>query len=354
MSKFLGKKASGITPYVAGEQPQDKMYIKLNTNESPFPPSPFALRLMRQAAGDAFLYPNPEYTSLVNVAAEKFNVSADEILFTNGSDEALKYAFAAFCDDKTPAVFADITYGFYEVFAKAENVPVKIVPLKDDFSIDVKDYFGVKGTVFIANPNAPTGLLLSLPDIEKILTANPANVVVIDEAYIDFGGRSAVPLIKKYDNLLITQTFSKSRSLAGARLGLAIGNAELIKDLKLIKFATNPYNVSNTSAAAGIGALIDREYFDNNRTKIIATRERLKKELAAAGFEFTDSYANFLFVKRKGLSGETIYTKLKEKGVLVRYFNKPRINEYVRITIGSDEEINALISALKEIVKESK
>ena len=349
MSKFLGENLKGLSPYVPGEQPKDKRYVKLNTNESPFLPSPFAVRLLRQAANDSFLYPDPEYKSLVDIAAEKYGVNSDEILFTNGSDEALKYAFTAFCDETTPAVFADITYGFYEVFAKAQNIMSKIIPLKDDLSIGVNDYINAGGTVFIANPNAPTGLLLSLSDIEKIVKGNPENVVVIDEAYIDFGGASAVSLIKKYDNLLVVQTFSKSRSLAGARIGFAMGNRELIKDLKLIKYASNPYNLSGISAAAAIGALVDEEYFKNNCKKIIATRERLKKELAAAGYSFTDSYSNFVFVKKKGLSGETIYTKLKEKGILVRFFNKPRISDYVRITVGSDEEIDALICALKEI-----
>lgn len=354
MSKFLGKKLCGITPYVAGEQPKDKKYIKLNTNESPFPPSPYAMRLMRQAAGDLYLYPDPEYTSLTEIAAQKFGIDKDEILFTNGSDEALKFAFSAFCDKDAPAVFADITYGFYEVFAKAENVPFKVVPLKEDFSIDINDYFNAGGTVFIANPNAPTGLILSLSDLEKILENNRKNVVVIDEAYIDFGGVSAVPLIKKYDNLLITHTFSKSRSLAGARIGLAIGNAELINDLKLAKFSTNPYNVSATSAAAAIGAILDEEYFNANCKKIIAERERIKKELLTLGFSFTDSYANFVFVKSAVLSGEKLYKALKEKGVLVRYFNKPRIKDYVRITVGSGEETDALIFALKAIIKEQK
>ena len=349
MSVFLIDKLKGLTPYVPGEQIKDKEYIKLNTNESPFLPSPFAVRLLRQAANDAFLYPDPEYKSLVDIAAEKYGVNTDEILFTNGSDEALKYAFAAFCDAVTPAVFADITYGFYEVFAKAQNVPSKIIPLKDDLTIGVGDYLNAGGTVFIANPNAPTGLLLSVSDIEKIVKGNSGNVVVVDEAYIDFGGASALPLIKKYDNIIVVQTFSKSRSLAGARIGFAIGNRELIKDLKLIKYASNPYNLSGISAAAAIGALVDEEYFKGNCYKIIATRERLKKELAAAGYDCTDSYSNFVFVKKNGLSGETLYAKLKEKGILVRYFNKPRISDYVRITVGSDEQTDALIAALKDV-----
>lgn len=354
MSRFISDKFKDLTPYVPGEQPKDLLYIKLNTNESPFPPSPYTLRLMRQAAGNLSLYPDPEYTSLTFVAAEKFGIDEDEILFTNGSDEALNFAFAAFCDQNTPAIFPDITYGFYEVFAKINRVPYEVIPLKADFSIDINDYINRKGTVFIANPNAPTGIYLSLDKIEKLVAANAKNIVVIDEAYIDFGGESAVSLIKKYDNLLITQTFSKSRSLAGARLGMVIGSAELIKDLKLIKYSTNPYNVSMTTASAGVGALLDTEYFEKNCEEIIATRENLKEQLKTLGFDFTDSKANFLFAKSSAFGGEELYLKLKEKGVLVRYFGKERIKDYVRITVGSKEETAALVAAISEIMGEKK
>ena len=210
MSKFSGQRLKGITPYVAGEQPQDKKYIKLNTNESPFPPSPFAQRLVRESAGDMLLYPDPEYSTLCAIAAEKLGVNENEILFTNGSDEALNYAFMAFCDNKTPAVFPDITYGFYPVFAAINGIPQKIIPLKSDFAIDVSDYFNAGGTVFIANPNAPTGIALKKSDIEKIVINNPNNVVVIDEAYVDFGAESCVPFINKYNNLIILTNFPNS------------------------------------------------------------------------------------------------------------------------------------------------
>ena len=354
MSEFFSKKYLKLTPYVAGEQPQDKKYIKLNTNESPFPPSPFAQRLARESAGDSMLYPDPEYNSLVGVAAEKFGVKESEIIFTNGSDEALDYAFAAYCDEKTPAVFPDITYGFYPVFAKINRVPYREIPLKEDYTIDITDYFCAKGTVFIANPNAPTGIALSLTDVEKIVANNPENVVVIDEAYVDFGAESCVKLIKKYDNLIVTQTFSKSRSLAGARLGLAFACEKLINDLKTVKFSRNPYNVSRMTAAAGIGALIDEEYFSVNCRTIAKTREEFAAGLKKAGFSVLASKANFVFVKHPFLSGGTLYSELKARGILVRYFDKPRLTDFVRITVGFAEDMNKTLSVIEKITKEKK
>ena len=352
MSKFINESFKNLTPYVPGEQPKDKAYVKLNTNESPFPPSPFALKLMREAAGETNLYPDPEYTALVSVAAEKLGVKKENLLFTNGSDEALSFAFSLYAANKT-AVFADITYGFYEVFADFYGVKKKIIPLKEDFSIDIKDYYNANGTIFIANPNAPTGLLLSLSSIEEIVKNNKNNIVVIDEAYIDFGGESATSLINNYDNLLVVKTFSKSRSLAGIRLGVAIANEKIIEDLKLIKYSTNPYNVSKAGMYAGIGALIDEEYFNKNCKKIIENREKMISALISEGFFVTNSKANFIFAKKDGLSGEKLYLSLKEKGVLVRYFNKKRISDFVRITVGNDEETAALITAIKEVIKEN-
>lgn len=354
MSKFLSSRLQNLTPYTPGEQPQDKKYIKLNTNESPFPPSPFAMRLARESAGDMLLYPDPEYSSLVKIAAQKFGISEDCILFTNGSDEALNFAFAAFCDKDTPAIFPDITYGFYSVFAELNGVPYKEIPLKADFTIDIKEYFNAKGTIFIANPNAPTGIALTRAEIERIVAENSDNIVVIDEAYVDFGAESCVKLIDKYDNLIITQTFSKSRSLAGARLGMAFGNASLINDLKTVKFSTNPYNVSRMSAAAGIGALIDEEYFIENCKAIVSTRFSFTEELKKKGFSVLNSKANFVFAKHKTLSGREIYSELKKRGVLVRFFDKPRLDDYVRITIGSMEDMQKTIEILSDILKEKK
>jgi len=354
MSKYISKRHDKLDAYVPGEQPQDKKYVKLNTNESPFPPSPFAQRLARQAAGSLQLYCDPESGALVKIAAEKYGVSADEIIFTNGSDEVLDFAFAAFCDEDTPAVFPDITYGFYPVFATRNGVPYREIPLKEDLTVDVSDYIGAKGTVFIANPNAPTGIALPAADIEKIVAADPSRVVVVDEAYVDFGGESVLPLIKKYDNLLVTQTFSKSRSLAGGRLGMGFASHALIADLKKIKYSFNPYNVNSMTAAAGIGALLDEEYFQANVASIMKTKEDTVLALGKLGFTSTSSKANFLFVKHAELSGKSVYSALKDKGVLVRYFDKDRLRDYVRITVGSAEEMRALTDALADIIGERK
>lgn len=352
MSEFLSEKYKGLAPYVPGEQPKDAEYVKLNTNESPFPPSPFALKLLRENAAGNNLYPDPEYTALINVAAEKFGVGKDNILFTNGSDETLGFCFAAYAVGKT-AVFADITYGFYSVFADFYGAKKKIIPLKDDLSIDVSDYDDAGGTVFIANPNAPTGISLPLSDVERLLKNNADNVVVVDEAYVDFGGESAVKLIGKYDNLIVVQTFSKSRSLAGIRLGMAFASPKLISDLKLIKYSTNPYNVSKAAMYAGIGALIDEEYFNFNCKKIAENREKMQNALKNAGFSVTNSKANFVFAKSDVVCGEKLYLGLKKKGVLVRHFDKPRISDYIRITVGDDYQTDALISAIKAVIKEN-
>ena len=266
----------------------------------------------------------------------------------------MNFAFIAFCDKDTPAVFPDITYGFYPVFAAINGVPYKEIPLKEDYTIDISDYFGAKGTVFIANPNAPTGIVLNRSDIEKILAANPDNIVVIDEAYVDFGGESSVGLINKYKNLIVTQTFSKSRSMAGARLGMAFANEELINDLKTVKFSTNPYNVSRMTAAAGIGALCDTEYFNENCAKIIKTRETFTAGLKELGFTVLPSKTNFVFAKSDKIGGGALYKELKNRGILVRFFDKPRLREYVRITIGGAEDMQKAISVIGDILKEKK
>ena len=350
MSKYLSKSHSELSAYVPGEQPKDRKYIKLNTNESPFPPSPYAMRLARQAAGDLNLYPDPDCTALKDIAAEKFGVEPENIIFTNSSDETLNFAFSAFCDSACGAAFPDITYGFYKVFAELYGVEYTQIPLDSDLKINVSDYIGIGKTVFIANPNAPTGILLSLAEIEQIAAGNKNNVVVIDEAYIDFGGESAIPLISKYDNLLVVRTFSKSRSLAGGRIGFAVGSKELIEDLNTIKYSTNPYCVNRMSMAAGQGALLDEEFFKHCVGTIIENREYTVKQLKSIGFSLTDSAANFVFVKHANISGNDLYRNLKEKGILVRYFDTERLKDYVRITIGSISEMNALIEAIKEIL----
>ena len=354
MSKYANLKTNRLEAYVPGEQPRDRKYVKLNTNECPFPPSPYAQRLSRQAAGGLNLYCDPECGALVRAAAECFGVAEENLLFTNGSDEILNFAFLAFCDEKTPAVFPDVTYGFYPVFAGVNGVPYREVPLKEDFTVAPADYFGAKGTIFIANPNAPTGIALPLSAIEAIIINNPNNVVVVDEAYVDFGGESALSLVGKYDNLLVTRTFSKSRSLAGGRLGFGVASAELIKDLKKIKYSTNPYNVNSMTAAAGIGAILDEEYFAENVGIIRKNRAYLTEELLKKGFTVLPSSANFIFAKGKGISGKEYYLSLKEKGVLVRYFDKARLKDYVRITVGTKEEIDALLAATEAITEERK
>lgn len=278
----------------------------------------------------------------------------DEIIFSNGSDEVLNFAFMAFCDESHPAIFPDITYGFYKVFAQLNGVPYQQIPLKEDFTIDIGEYIGKNATVFIANPNAPTGLYLGLDKIEAIVKSNPHNIVVIDEAYIDFGGESAIPLTQKYDNLLVVQTFSKSRSMAGARLGFAVGCKALIQDLNTIKYSTNPYNVNRMTMAAGLGALEDDAYFRANCKKIMDNRAWTTAELEKMGFTVLPSLTNFVFAKNDAIPGEELYLQLKAKGILVRHFDTPRLTDYVRITIGDEAQMGAFIRTTKEILEEIK
>lgn len=353
MSKFLNQRISGLKPYVPGEQPKEREYIKLNTNESPYPPTKTGIEFANAEAQISQLYPDPDCNELTELVAKELGVKKSQVILTNGSDEVLNFAFMAYCDENTPAVFADITYGFYKVFADLNGIKSKVVPLKEDFTIDVNDYINQSGTIFIANPNAPTGILLSLDEIEKVVKSNPNRVVVIDEAYIDFGGESAVKLIDKYDNLLITQTFSKSRSLAGARLGFGVANENLISDLMRIKYSTNPYNVNRLTLAIGKGAIIDKEYFIENCQKIICDRDFTKTELIKLGFTLTNSCANFLFAKSNRIGGKDLYLKLKEKGILVRHFDLDRIKDYIRITIGSAEQMQKFVSTVKEILEEN-
>lgn len=349
MSRFFSSKYDDLEPYTPGEQPKDMKYIKLNTNESPFPPSPKAIAYSAEAAGSLELYPDPECTELTQMIADSINLNREQVLVTNGSDEILNFAFMAFCDKDHSVVFPDITYGFYPVFALLNGIPYTELPLREDFTIDTDEYCGIGKTIFIANPNAPTGIALGLDKIEKILKSNPDNVVVVDEAYVDFGTDSAVTLIDKYDNLLVTRTFSKSRSMAGARLGFGAGNKALIQDLNTIKYSTNPYNINRMTMAAGIGVMQDEQYTCKNCKAIINNREWTQNELKKLGFETTDSKANFVFAKHPHLSGETIYKHLRENGILVRHFSKERICDYNRITIGTKEQMENLIEKLKLI-----
>ncbi len=350
MSRFLNEKYAALAPYIPGEQPKVGEYIKLNTNESPFPPPPSVVKAVEEEAGRLALYSDPENTRLTEKAAEILGVKPTEILMTNGSDEGLNFAFMAFCANGV--AFPDISYGFYSVFAELHRIPYRTVPLKADFSVDYKDYLGVGKTVLIANPNAPTGLCLSIDEVEEIVKSNPDNIVIIDEAYVDFGGESAVKLIEKYDNLLVTQTFSKSRSLAGARLGMVIGKEGLIADLKRIQYSTNPYNVNRMTAAAGYAALCEKDWFNGNIQAICNTRETTKKGLEALGFTVLPSKSNFLFAKSDKIAGEKLYEKLKSRGVLVRHFAGERIKEFNRITVGTQAQMDILLKKIKEILSE--
>ena len=352
MSRFLVKKYQSIKPYTPGEQPKKGSLIKLNTNESPFPPSPKAVAAVKKAAADLNLYSDPECKKLVTALAENFGMEPENIIATNGSDETLAFCFQAFCDRTTGAAFPDITYGFYKVFAKLYSVKSNIIPLKADFSVDPADYMGCGCTVFLANPNAPTGMALSLEDIEKIALSNPDNVVIIDEAYVDFGGKSAVELTRSHDNLLVIQTFSKSRGLAGGRIGFAVGNADLIADLRKIKYSFNPYNVGALPQAAAEASIRDREYFEKCTAEIARVRQNTVDELLRMGAAVLPSCANFIFVSPTRVSGKEYFAALREKGILVRFFDAPRVRDFVRVTIGSEEQMEAFLKATREILEE--
>ena len=352
LSRFFSEKFNDLEPYVPGEQPKDKKYVKLNTNESPFSVSEKARQKAIEALADIELYPDPDCTVLREKTAAYYGVCPENIFIGNGSDEVLYFAFAAFCDESRPAVFADITYGFYPVFAQINNVPYEIIALDPDLSIPADVFKKVNGTVVIANPNAPTGLYLEKDVIEEIVKVDPERIVIIDEAYIDFGGTSAASLTLKYDNLLVVQTFSKSRSMAGARLGLAIGNEALINDLGTIKYSTNPYNVNRLTQALGAGVMEDDGYTEANCRKIMENREYLTGELEKRGFYVIPSLTNFVLAKNAAISGKELYLKLKEKGVLVRYFDKDRLYDYVRITIGTRQQLDILLEKTDEIMQE--
>ena len=353
MSKYFTDRLGGLVPYTPGEQPKDMQYIKLNTNESSFPPSKSVSEAVFSESQKLQLYSDPESINVRTKLSEVYGVDKSQIIVTNGSDEVLNFAFMAFGDEKNPLVFPNITYGFYPVFAELNRIPYEEIPLKDDFTIDVNDYIGVNSTVVIANPNAPTGICLSLDEIEQIVKSNANNVVIIDEAYVDFGAESAINLINKYDNLLVVQTFSKSRSMAGARLGFAIGNEKLIADLNTIKYSTNPYNVNRMTDAAGTAALADNDYYINNCHTIINNREWTVCELQKLGFTVLPSKANFVFAKCDKIDGEKLYLELKNRGILVRHFNKDLICQYNRITIGTIEQMQKLIETIALILEEN-
>lgn len=349
MSRFLNQKYQSLEAYVPGEQPQDMEYIKLNTNESPYSPSDEVIKAVSSnEVANLRLYSDPECKLLRDAIAKRFDTKRENVFVSNGSDDILNFAFMAF--SQNGVMFPDISYGFYKVFAELHGLEYDEIPLSDDFTVNHDDYISKKSMIVIANPNAPTGIALSLDKIEKIVKSNPDNVVLIDEAYVDFGGESAVCLTKKYDNLLVVQTFSKSRSLAGGRLGFAIASDDIIKDLEKIKYSTNPYSINRLTIVAGEAAIKSDIYYMQNCKKIIDSREYTVTELKKLGFDVLPSCANFIFAKKDGISGEYIYQKLKENGILVRHFTKERIKEYNRITIGTQEQMQTFIRVVSSIV----
>lgn len=349
--KFWDDSIKKLTPYTPGEQPRDRKYIKLNTNENPYPPSPKVLEAIRDSVNsDLRLYSDPTCLSLKKAITNYYSLSEEQVFVGNGSDEVLAMAFLGLLGHNKNILFADITYSFYPVYGDVFNKAYRLIPLKEDFSIPVEEFLCSNGGIVICNPNAPTGKQMNIDDIRKILDYNKESVVIIDEAYIDFGGESAVPLIDEYPNLLVIQTFSKSRSLAGLRIGFALGQRDLIIGLETVKNSINSYTLDKLAIVGGTAAMDDREYFEMTKEKVIKTRERTAAELKRLGFNVIESKANFLFASHNILSAEAIYTYLKENGILVRYFKKPRIDNYIRISIGTDEEMEALISTLGEYI----
>ena len=350
MSRFLSSRAAALAPYTPGEQPQDQAYIKLNTNESPFPPSPKVLQAVSRAEIRKLnLYSDPTCSRLNAALAARYGLQPENVLSANGSDEILAFAFCAFCGKG--AAYADITYGFYKAQSALFGVGTTIVPLREDFTLNVDDYMDFPGTIIIANPNAPTGMAVPRADIQRLLDADPNRLVIVDEAYVDFGAESCVPMIYRYDNLLVVQTMSKSRSLAGGRVGYALGAPDLIADLNRVKYSFNPYNVNRLSMAAGTAAVEDETYFQACCAAVCRTRAWTAGELEALECTVLPSQANFLFVRCPGLSGGDVYRTLRENGILVRWFDSPRIRDFVRITVGDQEQMQALVDQVAQMLE---
>ncbi|HHW31185.1 MAG TPA: histidinol-phosphate transaminase [Clostridiaceae bacterium] len=350
MSIYWSNVVKNINPYIPGEQPKDRKYIKLNTNENPYPPSERVIQAMKDAANsDIRLYPDPECYELREVIASYFNLNIENVYAGNGSDELLAFSFLAFFNPDRPILFPDVTYTFYPVYADLFNIKYETVRLDEEFSIPVELFFRENGGIIFPNPNAPTGKDISIESIKKILDYNKNVVVIIDEAYVDFGAESTVELIKNYPNLLIIRTFSKSHSLAGLRIGFALGNEELIQGLSRIKNSINSYTIDRIAMAGAMEAIKDYEYFKSTSRKIINTRERIIVKLKELGFNVVDSKANFVFISHPVIPAVDIFNKLKERGILVRYFNKPRIDNYLRVTIGTDEQMDCFLEEVKNI-----
>ncbi len=351
MSRFWSDVVKGLKPYVPGEQPRLANLVKLNTNENPYGPSPRALEAIRAATGESLkLYPDPNAEQLKLAIGRFHSIDAQNIFVGNGSDEVLAHIFLGLLKQARPILFPDITYSFYPVYCGLYQVDFETIALADDYSIRVGDYAKPNGGIIFPNPNAPTGCPLPLTDIERLLQSNPDSVVVIDEAYVDFGGASAIPLIAKYPNLLVVQTLSKSRSLAGLRVGFAVGHVDLIEALERVKNSFNSYPLDRLAIAGAVAAFDDRDYFDKTCQAVIASREKLVKELKALGFEVLPSVANFIFVRHPQHDAQESALALRRRSIIVRHFKLPRIDQFLRITVGTDEQCAALIAALKEIL----
>ena len=341
-----------VVPYVPGEQPKGERLIKLNTNECPYPPSPKVMEAMERISINSLrLYPDPAVIELRQALANYYNVGLEQVFVGVGSDDVIANAFLTFFNSEKPILFPDITYSFYDVWAELFGISYERVPLDEEFSIKAEDYKRENGGIIFPNPNAPTGILEDLTVVEEILEANPDVVVIVDEAYIDFGGRSALELLDKYENLLVIQTFSKSRAMAGMRIGYAIGNEKLINYLNDVKFSFNSYTMNQTSIAMGVACVEDDDYFKEIVGKVINTRERVKKELEGMGFSFPDSKSNFIFAAHKEIPAQELFEACKKEQIYVRYFKKPRIDNYLRISIGTEEEMDELLRFLRMYIE---
>ena len=352
MKEYWSKRARDLVPYTPGEQPRQRNWIKLNTNENPYPPSQKALAAIRAAAGETLrLYPDPECTSLREALAATFDLKPAQVFVGNGSDEVLALCFQAFFDPERTILFPDVTYSFYPVFADLYGLSYREVPLDERFGLPLESFVGDNGGVVIANPNAPTGRAVSLCDIRTLLEGNPESVVIVDEAYVDFGAQSAVPLIDSYPNLVVVQTMSKSRALAGLRVGFALGNENLIAALNSVKNSFNSYTLDRLALAGAEGALRDGDYLRAITMKISSTRDWAADRLKRMGFEVSDSAANFLFISHPDIPAKVLLDGLREWGILVRWWDKPRISNYLRITVGTDQEMEALCQALTQMIE---
>lgn len=338
-----------VVPYVAGEQPKEQDVIKLNTNENPYPPAPGVGKVIQNFDCEVLRkYPDPDVSALTSALAKQYGLDRGQVFVGVGSDDVLAMSFLTFFNSGKPVLFPDITYSFYDVWADLYRIPYECQPLDEEFCIKKEDYMKPNGGIVLANPNAPTGVMTELAVLEEIIAANQDVVVIVDEAYVDFDGRSCVPLIEKYDNLLVVQTFSKSRALAGMRIGYAMGSQKLIQYLNDVKFSFNSYTMNALTIAAGVASLEDEAYFRQNLAKVVATRERAKKELARLGFVFGDSKTNFIFAAHKTVPAQEIFEALRASKIYVRHWNKPRIANYLRISVGTDEEMDRLFAFLEQ------